>query len=224
MGLNQNHGMKILLRLRTDDLQGFRKVCVVRCGWWSLGDTHSFFCSGKVQRRVPASCAFYFVRRGSARDWAVSATLPLSTSCNSSLKPTDYLEYNMLRPRPSHHGEGHVTIFADVQRAICRTPTRKSCARLQTTFFVSFRFSCQPCLRRFVLDEQILSIRKVLFHELAHNEFSDHDDNFYMLMRQVRYAARGVDKKSLSECQASSHPFKRRVPNGVLLTPAALEG
>lgn len=26
MGLNQNHGMKILLRLRTDDLQGFRKV------------------------------------------------------------------------------------------------------------------------------------------------------------------------------------------------------
>lgn len=36
-----------------------------------------------------------------------------------------------------------------------------------------------------VLCEQILSIRKVLFHELAHNEFSDHDDNFYMLMRQV---------------------------------------
>ncbi|CAM9491291.1 unnamed protein product, partial [Hapterophycus canaliculatus] len=26
MGLNQNHGMKILLRLRTDDLRGFRKV------------------------------------------------------------------------------------------------------------------------------------------------------------------------------------------------------
>ncbi|CAN0569874.1 unnamed protein product, partial [Ectocarpus sp. 12 AP-2014] len=42
---------------------------------------------------------------------------------------------------------------------------------------------------------KILSIRKVLFHELAHNEFSDHDDNFYMLMRQVRYAAWEVDKK-----------------------------
>lgn len=26
MGLNQNHGQKILLRLRTDDLKGFRKV------------------------------------------------------------------------------------------------------------------------------------------------------------------------------------------------------
>lgn len=32
---------------------------------------------------------------------------------------------------------------------------------------------------------KILSIRKVLFHELAHNEFSEHDDNFYRLMRQV---------------------------------------
>ncbi|CAN0047645.1 unnamed protein product, partial [Ectocarpus sp. 8 AP-2014] len=57
LGLNQNHGMKILLRLRTDDLQGFRKVRVVRCGWWLLGDTHSF---GKVQRRLPASCALLF--------------------------------------------------------------------------------------------------------------------------------------------------------------------
>lgn len=60
--------------------------------------------------------------------------------------------------------------------------------------------------RRFILDEQILSIRKVLFHELAHNDFSDHDDNFYMLMRQVRYSARGEGKKSLSECWTPSHP------------------
>lgn len=29
MGLNQNHGQKILLRLRTDDLKGFRKVCTI---------------------------------------------------------------------------------------------------------------------------------------------------------------------------------------------------
>lgn len=32
---------------------------------------------------------------------------------------------------------------------------------------------------------KILSIRKVLYHELAHNVYSDHDDNFYRLMRQV---------------------------------------
>jgi WLM domain len=32
---------------------------------------------------------------------------------------------------------------------------------------------------------KILSIRKVLFHELAHNMHSDHDSNFYMLMRQI---------------------------------------
>lgn len=32
---------------------------------------------------------------------------------------------------------------------------------------------------------KILSIRKVLFHELAHNMHSDHDSKFYMLMRQI---------------------------------------
>ena len=32
---------------------------------------------------------------------------------------------------------------------------------------------------------KILTIKKVLYHELAHNEHSDHDDNFYMLMRQI---------------------------------------
>jgi hypothetical protein len=32
---------------------------------------------------------------------------------------------------------------------------------------------------------KILSIRKVLFHELAHNMHSDHDSNFYILMRQI---------------------------------------
>ena len=32
---------------------------------------------------------------------------------------------------------------------------------------------------------KILSIRKVLFHELAHNVHSEHDSNFYMLMRQI---------------------------------------
>ncbi|CAM9442591.1 unnamed protein product [Discosporangium mesarthrocarpum] len=40
---------------------------------------------------------------------------------------------------------------------------------------------------------KILSIRKVLFHELAHNEFSDHDDNFYRLMRQVEKEVTDLD-------------------------------
>lgn len=34
--------------------------------------------------------------------------------------------------------------------------------------------------------DQILSIRKVLFHELAHNDVGPHNDDFYRLMRQVR--------------------------------------
>mmetsp|Transcript_693 Transcript_693/g.1137 ORF Transcript_693/g.1137 Transcript_693/m.1137 type:complete len:524 (+) Transcript_693:85-1656(+) len=40
---------------------------------------------------------------------------------------------------------------------------------------------------------KILTIRKVLFHELAHNEHSDHDDSFYMLMRQVEREAGELD-------------------------------
>jgi hypothetical protein len=32
---------------------------------------------------------------------------------------------------------------------------------------------------------KILSIRKVLYHELAHNVHSDHDDDFYRLMREI---------------------------------------
>lgn len=32
---------------------------------------------------------------------------------------------------------------------------------------------------------KILSIKKVLYHELAHNEHGDHDDDFYRLMRKI---------------------------------------
>jgi hypothetical protein len=32
---------------------------------------------------------------------------------------------------------------------------------------------------------KLLTIKKVLYHELAHNEHSDHDDKFYILMRQI---------------------------------------
>ena len=39
---------------------------------------------------------------------------------------------------------------------------------------------------------KILSIRKVLFHELAHNRHDDHNDDFYRLMREIeREAERG---------------------------------
>ena len=30
MGLNENHGQRILLRLRTDDLKGFRKILSIK--------------------------------------------------------------------------------------------------------------------------------------------------------------------------------------------------
>jgi len=40
---------------------------------------------------------------------------------------------------------------------------------------------------------KILSIRKVLFHELAHNVHSEHDDNFYMLMRQIEREVNEAD-------------------------------
>lgn len=55
------------------------------------------------------------------------------------------------------------------------------------------RMSFGSCRRRahkytiFALQgwRKILSIKKVLFHELAHNEHSEHDDDFYRLMRRV---------------------------------------
>ena len=40
---------------------------------------------------------------------------------------------------------------------------------------------------------KILSIRKVLFHELAHNVHSDHDDKFFQLMRQVERECNELD-------------------------------
>jgi WLM domain len=49
---------------------------------------------------------------------------------------------------------------------------------------------------------------QVLFHELAHNEHSDHDDKFYMLMRQVFTIAHNccesnTHKSALCTCIAS---------------------
>lgn len=43
---------------------------------------------------------------------------------------------------------------------------------------------------------KILSIRKVLCHELAHNEHSEHDDKFYVLMRMVEREIAELDWKT----------------------------
>uniref|UniRef100_A0A7S1XI58 WLM domain-containing protein n=1 Tax=Phaeomonas parva TaxID=124430 RepID=A0A7S1XI58_9STRA len=40
---------------------------------------------------------------------------------------------------------------------------------------------------------KLLNIRGVLFHELAHNEHGDHDDDFYMLMREIEREANALD-------------------------------
>lgn len=40
---------------------------------------------------------------------------------------------------------------------------------------------------------KILSIRNVLFHELAHNVHSEHDNNFFKLMRQIDKECNGMD-------------------------------
>ncbi len=38
-----------------------------------------------------------------------------------------------------------------------------------------------------------LSIKKVLYHELAHNVYGDHNDDFYMLMRQIEREATNLN-------------------------------
>lgn len=40
---------------------------------------------------------------------------------------------------------------------------------------------------------KMLSIRKVLFHELAHNVHSEHDDDFFQLMRQIERECNEMD-------------------------------
>ena len=40
---------------------------------------------------------------------------------------------------------------------------------------------------------KILSIRKVLFHELAHNVHSEHDEKFFVLMRQIERECNDLD-------------------------------
>ena len=46
---------------------------------------------------------------------------------------------------------------------------------------------------------KLLNIKKVLYHELAHNEHSDHDDKFYMLMRQIEREVVNLDWRQNSK-------------------------
>ncbi|CBJ49209.1 conserved unknown protein [Ectocarpus siliculosus] len=80
---------------------------------------------------------------------------------------------------------------------------------------------------------KILSIRKVLFHELAHNDISDHDDNFYMLMRQVEREAAELNwmQQSGGRTVAGRPPAPRAEPAGLpgggegfILVKEAFEG
>eukprot|EP01032_Pedospumella_encystans_P010722 gene10722-12508_t len=52
---------------------------------------------------------------------------------------------------------------------------------------------------------KILSIRKVLCHELAHNVHSEHDSNFYVLMRQVEREIVELDWKNSKGKSLSGH-------------------
>lgn len=62
---------------------------------------------------------------------------------------------------------------------------------------------CIPYIKRLRTDDlkgfrKILSIKKVLYHELAHNVHSDHNGDFYMLMRQVEKEAALLDWRNAS--------------------------
>eukprot|EP00752_Nemacystus_decipiens_P005702 g5160.t1 len=80
---------------------------------------------------------------------------------------------------------------------------------------------------------KILSIRKVLFHELAHNEVGPHNDDFYRLMRQVEKEAAELDwtQQSGGKTVAGRRPGPRAQPAGLpdggggyILVKEAFEG
>lgn len=65
---------------------------------------------------------------------------------------------------------------------------------------------------------KILSIRKVLYHELAHNVHSDHDDNFYMLMRQIENESKELDWRN---SRGSTTGVKRHLSSTPFSSPLA---
>jgi len=56
---------------------------------------------------------------------------------------------------------------------------------------------------------KLLSIKKVLYHELAHNEHSDHDDKFYMLMRQIEREVVELDWRKSTKGHVLGHGQSR---------------
>lgn len=72
---------------------------------------------------------------------------------------------------------------------------------------------------------KILSIRKVLCHELAHNEHSEHDANFYILMRQIEREITELDwKNSRGRTLHGGPATERYIPTGTGVTDAADSG
>ena len=85
---------------------------------------------------------------------------------------------NLMKKRNWHVGtlaemfpEGEVGISEVCVLGLNQNKGQKILLRLRTDDLNGFR--------------NMTTIRKVLFHELAHNDFSEHDDNFFTLMRQV---------------------------------------
>ena len=57
---------------------------------------------------------------------------------------------------------------------------------------------------------KVLSIRKVLYHELAHNRHDDHDDAFFMLMREIEKEAERGDWRSSKSFLSGHAPLRGR--------------
>jgi len=75
--------------------------------------------------------------------------------------------------------EGYVGVSDVCVMGLNQNKGQKILLRLRTDDMKGFR--------------KILSIRKVLFHELSHNEFSEHGNDFYILMRQVERDVEQLD-------------------------------
>ncbi|ETV71450.1 hypothetical protein, variant [Aphanomyces astaci] len=71
---------------------------------------------------------------------------------------------------------------------------------------------------------KFLTIKQVLFHELSHNEVSDHNNDFYQLMRQVETECNAVPMtRSSALVQSSRRPTASPVlPRHTMVPPASL--
>jgi len=73
---------------------------------------------------------------------------------------------------------------------------------------------------------KVLSIKKVLFHELAHNVFTGHDQNFFGLLRQIEKEAEKLDyRQNFGRSLNSKEIYLRNdSKKGYLLVKEAFEG